>query len=341
MKFPPKVKFKRPLLKRSKLKWGIAGCGRFSEEAVIPNLELLKKSIITAVYSSDEKRSKEIGNKFSIKGSFNDFNEFLKQDFDILYVGSANKDHYWQVIEAAKAGKHILCEKPMALTTQEAKEMLDTCTKNNVFLTIDYVHRFHPICAKAKEIIQKSTIGSIISISASFNIDLKPSNNFRFKKKESGGGALRDIGTHMIDVLRFFGGEVEDVTGFIDNVFYKSEVDDFAAAILKFKKGNYGIFNVSFNSKCAFNRIEIVGSEGSIAIDDIIGSKKAAGKLTIDIAGEAKKAFRKRANKLVYLLKSVEKSILNNEQPLVTGYDGLYNMEIMEKIESKCLPLKN
>ena len=90
-----------------------------------------------------------------------------------------------------------------------------------------------------------------------------------------------------------------------------------------------------------FRAVEELYEEGSIAIDDIIGSKKAAGKLTIDIAGEAKKAFRKRANKLTYLLKSVEKSIINNEQPLITGYDGLYNMEIMEKLESKCLPLKN
>lgn len=320
-----------------KLKWGVSGCGNFAETTFIPTLLQLKKNVLTSVYSSDIKRAKNIANKFTIPTHFDDYKKFLEQDFNILYIGSANNDHHWQVIEAAKAGKHILCEKPLALNSVEAEEMVKTCNDNNVFLTINYVHRFHPLCIKAKEFIDRSLIGSIVTISVTFNIDYEPNNNFRFDIRQSGGGAFRDLGTHMIDLLRYFGGEINDIRGFIDNVVYKSEVDDFAAGVVKFEKGGYGYLNVSYNSKNSFNRIEIIGSKGSISIENIIGAKKSHGKLTIDLIGEARKAFRKRAIKQKFALRSIQKSILSNTQPQVTGHDGLVNMQIMEKLEKQSL----
>ncbi len=328
------MSIKKRISRTKKLRWAVAGCGNFTENTFIPTLLLLKRSILTSVYSSSLERANFIANKFSASSAFNDYKEFLNQDFDVLYIGSANYNHYWQVIEAAKAGKHILCEKPLSLTSEQAKEMVDVCKENNVFLTVNYVHRYHPLSVKAKEILDKSMIGTIVMISASFNIDFKPNDNFRFIKEQSGGGALRDLGTHMIDLLRFFGGEITEVKGFTDNLVYNSEVDDFATGLFKFEKSGYGFINVSFNSQNAFNRIEITGSTGSISIENIIGKKKPIGKLIIDLHGEARKAFRKRANKQLYALKSIQKALLLNTQPQVTGYDGLVNMQIMEKLES-------
>ncbi len=167
-------------------------------------------------------------------------------------------------------------------------------------------------------------------------MDFTPGTNFRFNKKLSGGGAFRDLGTHMIDLLRYFGGEIEEVFGFIDNVVYKSEVDDFAAALIKFKEDGYGYLNVSYNNKKAFNRIEILGHKGAISIENFIGVKNQSSKLSILLFGEAKISFRKRGNKLHYLLRSVQKCFLNNEEPLVTGEDGLINLKLMEELERKC-----
>jgi predicted dehydrogenase len=196
-----------------KLKWGIAGCGNFTENTFIPTLLQLKRNTITSIYSSNNNRAKDIANKYSVESYHSNYKEFLLQDFDVIYIGSANNDHHWQTIEAAEFGKHILCEKPIALDSQQAEEMLNACKRNEVFLSVNYVHRFHPLSVKAKNIIDKSLIGSIISISASFNIDYEPNDNFRFDLKQSGGGAFRDLGTHMIDVLRFFGGEIVDIKG--------------------------------------------------------------------------------------------------------------------------------
>lgn len=319
-----------------KITWGIAGCGHHTEHTFLPTFQLLKKSKLIAVYSASKERAREVGSKYGASKTFSNFDEFLKADFSTLYIGSANYNHYEQVIKAAKAGKHILCEKPLALSSADAEEMIKVCNENKVYLSVNYVHRFHPLVVKAKELIDNQMIGKIVSISASFNSDIPPGDNFRFKKNLSGGGALWDIGTHAIDLLRYFGGEIEEIKGYKDNIIYKSEVEDFASAVVKFSRSGYGYFNVSFNTKRFFNRIEILGYKGAISIENVIGRKPSPSKLTIDLNGETKKAFRRRANKLLFRLRDLQSSLLKNEKPVVTGEDGLINLQLIEELERQC-----
>lgn len=329
------------LYKGRKLKWGIAGCGRFAENSFLPAVRLARRSTVNSLYSRDLNRAKSLAQKFGVKNFFDNYDDFLNSDIDTVFVASANVHHYDQVIRAAKAGKNILCEKPLALTSAQAEEMVKVCKDNNVLLAVNYVHRFHPLVIKAKELILDQKLGKLVSIDVHFNFDFPPDNNFRFKKALSGGGALRDIGTHMIDLLRFFGGEIETIDGVVGNLVYQSEVDDFALGTVKFVKSGYGTFNVSFNNKKAFNRIEILCHKGAVAIDNLIGKKIAAPKLTILLEDEAKKSFRKRGNKMAYVLKSVQKSFLKNETPHATGEDGLINLKLMEELEQKCLQRKS
>lgn len=330
------VKPKLKIPRGKKLTWGIAGCGYFTEHTFLPTFQLLKKSKPIALFSASKERAKSVGVKFGISKTYDNFDEFLKEDFKAVYINGANADHYDRVIKAAKAGKHILCEKPLALNSQQAQEMVKVCKENEVQLSVNYVHRFHPLVVKAKELIDNQLIGKIVSISASFNADIPPSENFRFKRELSGGGALRDVGTHMIDLLRFFGGNITEIKGYMDNIIYKSEVEDFSSAVLKFQKSGYGHFNVSFNTKRFFNRIEILGYKGAISIENVIGKKPSQSRLTIDLHGETKKAFRRRANKLLFRLRDFQSAILNNEIPLVTGEDGLINLKLMEELERQC-----
>ena len=219
--------------KIQKLKWGIAGCGYYAEHTFIPALAFLRRSTLNSLYSHKISRAKQLADKSGAGGYFDNYDEFLKSDINCVYVSSVNSDHYEQVIKAAKAGKHIFCEKPIAINSEQAQEMVEVCKENKVLFSVNYVHRFHPHVVKAKGIIKNQTLGKLVSVSASFNIDFAPGENFRFNKKQSGGGAFRDLGTHMIDLLRYFGGEITEINGYIDNLIYKSEVDDFAARIRK------------------------------------------------------------------------------------------------------------
>lgn len=333
------IKLNRPIVK--KIKWGIAGCGRYAEHTFIPALTFLRKSHLNSLYSHKLSHAKELAEKSGATGYFDNYDKFLKSDINSVFISSVNAHHYEQVIKAAEAGKNILCEKPLALNSKQAAEMVEACRQNNVLLAVNYVHRLHPHVLKAKELIDNRVIGKLVSLSLNFNIDFPPGNNFRFNKALSGGGALRDLGTHMIDLLRFFGGNIKEINGYLDNIVYKSEVEDFAVGAVKFEEGGYGIFNVSYNNKNAFNRIEILGQKGSISIEKLIGVKTLPSKLTIQLEGEAKKSFRKRGNKLVYLLRSVQKSFLKGETPHITGEDGLINLQLMEQLEEKCKTARN
>ena len=164
-----------------KLKWGVAGCGNFTEKTFLPAFQMLKRSKLVSVYSSNIDRAKSIASKFSASEAFDKYEQFLKSDIEAVYIGSINSHHYKQVIKAAKAGKHILCDKPLALNSKQVDEMVKECKKNNVFLTINHTSRFHPLIIKAKELISNQILGKIISIDIHYNIDLPPGDNFRFK----------------------------------------------------------------------------------------------------------------------------------------------------------------
>lgn len=321
-------------MKKRKLKWGVAGLGRFSETAVLPVLQRIRKAKIQAVYSKSADRAKELGNKFSAPLCTDNYEHFLASDIDAVYIGSNNADHYEQVLMAARAGKHILCDKPLSINSAQAAEMVEVCKQHNVFLAVNYVYRYHPLIQKAKELIAKQTIGKLISVDAHFNMHFSPDDNFRFVKSLSGGGAMRDLGTHMIDILRFLNGELIPLFGVTDNVVYKSEVEDFATGIFKYETGGYGYINVSYNVPKAANKIEILGHRGNIVIENLVATRLGSAKMTIQIEGEAKKAFRKRTNKLMNLLKAVNLAFLKGEEPAVTGEDGLINMKLMEALES-------
>lgn len=315
-----------------KFKWGIAGLGNFAVNSIIPAIKGLRRSRITAVFSHSFERAKEVAGLFSIKEYYDDFEKFLSSDFDAVYIASANQYHYDQVIAAAKAGKHIICEKPLALNSNQAEEMIRVCEENNVKLSVGYVQRFHPLTRKAKEMIDSGLIGQPVIINVSQSFDYPPNQNFRYQK-ENGGGALRDIGTHCIDLLRFFGGEIEQIEGYLDNVIYKSEVDDFVVATCKFKDGGYGNFYASFCIGKPINRIEIVGYKGTIIIENLIGKRFDYAKLIINKVDETKKAFRMKANKLQNLIKNFQNALNENEPLLVNGYDGLINLKLIEEIE--------
>lgn len=321
---------------KKKVNWGVSGCGRFTETSFLPSLTLARKAKLVAVYSSNSARAKFIADKGGAKVATSDFNEFLNSGIDAVYIAGTNKDHYWQVLEAAKQGKHILCEKPLALTAVQAKEMVDTCAANNVKFAVSYVYRFHPLIEKLKELIANQVIGKIVSVNAHFHINFVPAGNFRFSKELSGGGALRDLGTHMLDLCRYINGEMTPLSAVSDKIIYKGEVEDYFGAVLKFNTGGYASVQVSYCVPKAANRFEVIGSKGTIYIDNLVGSRFTSAKMTLLIDGEVKKAFRKRSNKFLRLFRSLNDSILNSKPLLVSGEDGYINMQLMESLEELC-----
>jgi len=323
-------------IKMKKVMWGIAGLGNFAESGFMPAFNLLRRARLLSVYSGDIHRAKTFADRFGAATHFDNYDSFLDSGIDAVYIAGTNSTHYLQAKKALLAGKFVLCEKPITNSAEEAAELHSLALEPGRIFTINYTYRYHPFIIKAKDLLDNHKLGKILNIQADFNVDLVPGSNFRYDKGLAGGGALRDLGTHMIDTYRFLMGEITDISGYLDNLVYKADVEDFATAIVKFENGSYGNFTVSYAAKKSINSLKIIGHKGSLRIDNLIGMRYSSSKLTISLEGEAQKVFRKRANKLYRLLRDVNTSFINKVQPQITSYDGLANLRLMETLEREC-----
>jgi predicted dehydrogenase len=245
--------------------------------------------ILQAICGRNEKNVEEQSQKLRWKSYETDWKQLIKRDdIDLIDISTPNNTHYEIVLAAAKAGKHIICEKPLANTLEEAKEMLKAVNDAGVIHMISHNYRFSPAVQFAKKLISEGRIGKIHHIRATYLQDwlLDPSYpmEWRLKKEISGSGTLGDLGSHIIDLARFLVGEIDEVVGMmktfiderpLDEVIHESggmgkvTVDDTSSFLARFDNGALGNFETTrfAGGNKAGNRFEINGDKGSIRWD--------------------------------------------------------------------------
>ncbi len=318
-----------------KIKWGVAFNKNFDVESFFSAIQLLTKSKVTSVYSNGINEAKSIAEKYGVVNYFNNINEFLKSEYDIVYLADNSNDFFENLNLFINNNKNVLCEKPSAISYNQSLEIEKKISEFGQKVIVNYSHRFNPLVIKAKELIDKQVVGKVHSISATYHIDFLPDESSIYKSKLSGISALRDLGHQMIDLLQYLGDEIIDIKYYTDKLIYKNPQNDFLTASLKFKNNCYGNLSVSYLSKKSINRIEILGHNGSIIIENIFDKKKAPTLLTIDLLGERKKIFRKKVNKTLMMLKNAQKSFLKNEKITIPFSEVTKNIYIIEQIEKE------
>lgn len=245
------------------MRWGLLGASNIAETALIPAIKQHPQSKVIAVASSSSK-GKQFSEKHQIARLYTNYEDLLKDpEVDAVYISLPNHLHKKWTIEAAKHGKHILCEKPAVLSRQDMVEILNTCKENNVHFLEAFMYQFHPQFDRVKEIISKGEIGEVqmMKASFSFNLDLN-SENIRLRK-EFGGGAINDIGCYGIhSMLNILGQDVKSVSG-VANFF--NNVDIATAVSYKLEDNTLVQIQCSFQSPF-HNEIKIYGREGRITL---------------------------------------------------------------------------
>lgn len=205
-----------------------------------------------------------------------------RDDIDVIDIVTPNNTHAEIVIAAARAGKHIICEKPLAMNAAEAKEMLSAVRHAGVIAMICHNYRFAPAVCLAKKLIEEGKLGQIFHIRATYlqdwGMDASLPSVWRMRKEITGSGAHGDIGSHIIDLARHLVGEFEEVVGMMETFIKKRgekdaiqsvDVDDASVFLARFKNGALGTFEASrfaAGNKNG-NRFEINGEKGSIRWD--------------------------------------------------------------------------
>ncbi|WP_042202449.1 Gfo/Idh/MocA family protein [Paenibacillus camerounensis] len=250
-----------------KLRWGILGCAQIATGSVMPAIQESQSGVIEAVASRGLEKSSRVAAEFGISKAYGSYEELLADPgIDAVYIPLPNHLHREWVIRAAEAGKHVLCEKPIALSSAEAEEMVAACRKAGVHLAEAYMYRHHPRIAQLREIIARGDIGELRAIRGAFTYnDAGDTTNIRFKSAW-GGGSLYDVGCYPLSAARLlFDAEPEAVT--VQAIFSPEHdnVDMMASGLVEFPGG------VSLTFDCgmwAYNRqlLEVLGTEGMIEV---------------------------------------------------------------------------
>jgi len=249
-----------------KVTWGIISTAKIGIEKVIPAMQKGKFCDVAAIASRNPDAAKKAAAKLKIPKAYGSYQELLADpDIQAVYNPLPNHMHVEWSIKSLEAGKHVLCEKPIAMNAAEAQELL-TVSKNYPDLKImeAFMYRLHPQWQKAKQLVTEGAIGRIKTIQSFFSFFNNNPENIR-NKPECGGGGLMDIGCYCISLSRFiFGAEPERVSGKVE-YDQKLKVDSRASGILDFG-------NVTSTFTCSmqlspYQRVNIFGTKGRIEIE--------------------------------------------------------------------------
>jgi predicted dehydrogenase len=250
----------------SKVNWGILSTAGIAQKQLIPAIQRASNAQVTAIAtSSDIEKARQIADTFSIEKVYGGYEEQLDDPaIDAVYIPLPNHLHKEWVIAAARKGKHILCEKPAAVTAADFEEMREVCAEQDVVFMEAFMYHFHPQHARVKEIIASGEIGDVSYMRAahSFMMEDKESN-VRVKYTE-GGGSLYDIGCYAIHAIRNVLGK-EPKTVHVDAVKDAQGIDTASYGLLTFEDGMRATFDTSFDLADR-NEYEVAGSKGRILV---------------------------------------------------------------------------
>jgi predicted dehydrogenase len=255
-------------------------------------------------------------------------------EIDAVYIATPVDLHAGQTIAAARAGKHVLCEKPMALSPAECDRMIAACREAGVKLGIAYYRHFYPVINRIKDLLQSGEIGipSLAQINAFEYYNPAPDNpRYWFMQKErSGGGPMFDFGCHRIEVFLTLFGSVREVESMVGNAAFAREVEDTASALFRFESGAQGCLSVTHASLAAQDTLDIYGTEGALRIPNL-----NSGTMIVHTrSGERMETLPPHSNFHYPLIADFVGAVRENREPGVGGDTGRAVNALLEKIYS-------
>jgi xylose dehydrogenase (NAD/NADP) len=245
------------------LRWGILGAANIAQKAVMPAIQAAGGELV-ALASRDLDRGRELTARFQVPQLCLNYQELVDADLDAVYIPLPNALHLPWALQAVAAGKHVLCEKPLALTAAEAGQMRDAAQDRGVVLAEAVMYRYHPRWRTVHRVINDGEIGTLRHLQGSFTFPLGPPPNIRWDR-ELGGGALFDVGSYLVSACRWLAGEPIRV---LARESQRHQVDSDGSMLLEFAGSDGPISaELAYSFESAENqRLEVIGTTGSLLI---------------------------------------------------------------------------
>ncbi len=251
---------------QSKVRYAVVGLGYIAQAAVLPSFAHARRnSSLHAIVSGSTEKLNQLGDKYRIpvRASYDQYERCL-QEVDAVYIATPNSEHSDFAVRAAKAGKHVLCEKPLAVTQEECHRMIKAAKQNNIKMMTAYRLHFEPLFLEVLDLVRSGRIGEPRYFSSSFSMHAKP-GGIR-TQRELGGGTLYDLGIYCINTARLmFAAEPTEVfaTSIDGARSNMPEIDEMTAGLMRFDGDRLATFTTSFNAN-GVSEFRIVGTEGSV-----------------------------------------------------------------------------
>jgi predicted dehydrogenase len=330
--------------------YAVVGLGSIAETAVLPALRNSKNSKLMALVSHDESRAQELGAKFGVKRcySYENYGQCLSQPgVDAVFVTSVNGAHAEQAIRAANAGKHVLCEKPMATSVEDCRRMVEACRAKSVRLMIAYRKYFEPASVALKKLVTSGKLGRLRHMFSSYTeiVDPGKAKTWQLNQKLAGGGSLMDIGIYCVNTMRWVAGNSPiDATAYrwTDAPQRFSEVEDSIAFRLTHPDGLVCQGTSSYSSMAA-SFLQVHGDQGWAALNPAFAFEEER-RLFGKIRGRWFEKQFKVMDEFALELNAFAESIHRGRDPEPDGMEGLRDLATIEAIyrsaqENRTVPI--
>lgn len=315
-----------------KIRYAVVGLGHIAQAAVLPAFAHAKRnSTLAALVSGDPAKGRALSKRYRVPVfDYGDYEECLGS-VDAVYVALPNSMHAEYTIRAANAGVHVLCEKPLAVTSDEGERMIRACREARVKLMTAYRLHFDPLSIEALELVRRGRIGEPKFFSSTFSMTVKP-GDIRIQR-ETGGGTLYDLGVYCINAARnLFQAEPKEVFACSVNASRGKlgEVDEATAATLRFDGERVATFITSFNAADT-GAFTIVGTKGSLTLDPAYEYAEGLA-YELKIGEKTRRKKTAKSDQFAPELLHFSKCILRDQDPEPSGHEGLQDVRIVQAL---------
>jgi len=327
--------------------WGVIGAGGIARRRTIPEgIVPARGAKLVAVMDVDERAATEVAAEFGVGAAYAEIEPLLaRDDVDAVYVATPAYVHAEQALAAIKAGKHVLVEKPVAMTAAEARKIAAAARRKGVTVGTGFMMRHHGAHRKIKQLLDKGTIGTPVLGRAQLSCWYPPIGGaWRQDPKLGGGGAFIDMGNHCFDLLEMFLGRTREVHAFVASLVHAYRSEDTALVTFRFASGAVGVVDTLFNvpDESSKNVLELYGSAGSIRCEGTIGQAPGGTVRLVAVQGGGYDAQQQRkvsgerlvrfreVNTYCAEIEDFTRAIRDGRPPAVPIEDGIWNMKVVD-----------
>jgi len=323
------------------MKWGIIGASDIASTRVIPAMREAGHEVV-AVISSNKERAIEYAATNALNVGTDSLADFLALDIDAVYISTTNEMHALQAIAAAKAGKHILCEKPISVNVEDAKAMISQARASKVVFATNHHIRTSGVHQKIRELIATGAIGEVYLARINHAVSLPDRlKGWRIDSAEKGAGVVLDITVHNVDTLRAaLGSDVVEVTALTtSNGLTKNGIEDTSNCVFRFANGVIANTIECFLVPYSETSFEIHGSKGSLVATGVMTQDPIGTLVLRDASGVKEIEVSDRENLYVKTIRQFDAAVAGKGEPLSTGEDGFASMQaglaVLESAKTK------